>query len=147
MISDVEYIDIRNRLIPKAVEYTNEFVGPEPDEYTARELWTGIWNRTYHKRMNELAIIVMKKVIEQETPTIYIPSVVAIISRVDTYPANNREIVGVRRNIKEAKMFADQYIVEYEGVECIMEIEEWKVEIDPSVYNAPESTQTTQGGE
>lgn len=53
---DREYEAARNKLIPTAETYADKVAGPKPkgsDEDNPE--WSGIWNRAFHGKMNELA--------------------------------------------------------------------------------------------
>lgn len=55
-MTDLEYQEMRNRLIPAAENYTNRRVGSQPQGNTAHERfeWVCKWNRVFLKRMDEL---------------------------------------------------------------------------------------------
>lgn len=57
-MTDVEYIEKRNKLVPQAVEHANKMCGSQHDNDMTkkeREIWAHEWNRSYHTKMNELA--------------------------------------------------------------------------------------------
>ena len=55
-ITDREYEIARNKLIPTAETYADKVAGPKPkgsDEDNYK--WSGIWNRAFYGKMNEMA--------------------------------------------------------------------------------------------
>ena len=48
-----EYEEQRNALIPRAIREADRLCGKEPGDDP--EEWRGRWNRTYHSAMNRLA--------------------------------------------------------------------------------------------
>lgn len=56
-IFDLEYVDLRNKLIPLAEEWTNATVGDgKSHAYLSYEEWMAVWTRTFSDRMQSLAM-------------------------------------------------------------------------------------------
>lgn len=57
-MTDVEYIEKRNKLVPEAVAHANEMCGSKPQKGLTkkeREIWANEWNCIYHAKMNDFA--------------------------------------------------------------------------------------------
>ena len=55
MLNDKTYAFHRDKLIPEAVRHANELHGDHPT-FLERPIWGAIWDRTYLKKMDDLAI-------------------------------------------------------------------------------------------
>jgi len=53
-MTDEDYINKRNKLIPEAVRYVDKINGKQPEDNN-NEIWAMKWNRTFHMKMNRLA--------------------------------------------------------------------------------------------
>jgi len=55
-MTDDEYVNKRNKLIPQAVKLADENAGPEPKGTgPVKDAWNAIWNKEFHTQMNALA--------------------------------------------------------------------------------------------
>lgn len=53
-MTNAEYVDRRNALVPQAVKDTDAKIGPRPERDP--DLYYRLWNKHYFKRMTEFAI-------------------------------------------------------------------------------------------
>jgi len=63
-MTDAEYTDRRNALIPQAEKDTDEKVGPRPASFP--DLYYRLWNKHFFKRMTQLAKIAGLPVVTRE---------------------------------------------------------------------------------
>jgi hypothetical protein len=55
MISNRQYVERRNKLLPQAKEYADNIVGAKPEDNETRDTWATRWSKAFSRRVDLLA--------------------------------------------------------------------------------------------